>query len=168
MSFFPNSKTARNFWEIVTGFLLILAALLMVRAAFSAFHRQSLENYHLSAIFQRVDGLDIGSEVRLAGVKIGNVEKLFIDPKTWQAHALLSLKKDISLPVDSNAMITSDSLLGGKYIALMPGGDEAKLPPDGVIMDTQGTISLEELLSKFVFSAENKDNNSAAASTKHS
>ncbi|QCE33534.1 outer membrane lipid asymmetry maintenance protein MlaD [Acetobacteraceae bacterium] len=166
MSFFPVTKTTQNFWEIVTGFLLILIAGLIAFTAFSSFHHRSLRHYSLSAVFPRVDGLEIGSDIRLAGVKVGTVQKIFIDPKTWQAHADFSLQKEILLPIDSNAIITSDSLLGGKYIALTPGAETKILQPHQVISDTQGTVSLEELISKFVFSAGEKD--SAPPPSKHS
>ncbi|QCE35433.1 outer membrane lipid asymmetry maintenance protein MlaD [Acetobacteraceae bacterium] len=156
MSVFQTTKNSQAFWEIMTGFFLILIAATSAFLAFSSFHRNTLKSYSISAIFSRVDGLEIGSDVRLSGVKVGAVQKLFIDPKTWQAHAIFSLENRVKLPIDSNAIITSDSLLGGKYISLVPGADDKILKANETISDTQGTVSLEELITKFVFSSEDK------------
>ena len=74
-----------------------------------------------------------------------------VNPKDFQAVVTLSVRPDIKLPTDSSLVVTSDSLLGGKYLALSPGGASTMLAPGGQITQTQGSISLEQLLSKFIF-----------------
>ena len=96
--------------------------------------------------------LNVGGEVRIAGVKVGAVTEERIDPKTFNAVVTMSVRDDIQLPKDSAASITSESLLGGKYISLSPGGDETVLKPGQTITITQSSVSLEELLGKFIFS----------------
>ena len=94
----------------------------------------------------------MGSDVRLAGITVGHVTAERVDPKTFQAQVTFSLDPKVKLPTDSAAIITSDSLLGGKYIALSPGGADSLIKPGGTMTETQGSISLEQLLSKFIFS----------------
>jgi phospholipid/cholesterol/gamma-HCH transport system substrate-binding protein len=90
--------------------------------------------------------------VRMAGVKIGNVSEERIDPQSFQAVVGLTVRNDMKLPKDTAAIITSESLLGGKYLSLQPGGEEAILQPGQTITITQSSVSLEELLGKFIFS----------------
>ncbi|MFL5281006.1 MAG: outer membrane lipid asymmetry maintenance protein MlaD [Rhodopila sp.] len=138
--------------EVVTG-----AAVLVVAAGFLAYAvahsgRSVSSGYTLQARFEHIDGLAPGSDVRIAGVKVGTVTAEQIDPKTFQAIVSLTVRNDIELPKDSSAEITSESLLGGKYISLSPGGEEAILKPGQTITITQSSISLEQLLGKFIFS----------------
>lgn len=140
------------------GEVLIGAAVLLAAAGFLAFAvahsgRTAAVGYKLHANFDHIDGLNIGADVRIAGVKIGNVLETRIDPKTFLAQVTLSIKDEIRLPKDSAAEVTSDGLLGGKFLNLSPGGDAENLPQDGTISVTQSSISLEQLLGKFIFSA---------------
>ena len=72
-----------------------------------------------------------GADVRIAGVKVGSVENMRIDPKSFLADVTLTVRDDIHLPKDTAAEITSESLLGGKYLNLSPGGDSADIPAGG-------------------------------------
>ena len=90
--------------------------------------------------------------MRIAGVKVGTVTDERIDPKTFVAIVTMTVRDDIQLPKDTGASITSESLLGGKYISLSPGGDDTDLKPGQTITITQSSVSLEELLGKFIFS----------------
>jgi phospholipid/cholesterol/gamma-HCH transport system substrate-binding protein len=91
--------------------------------------------------------------VRVAGVKVGSVDSTTLDPKTYQAVVGFRVADEVKLPKDSSAVITSESLLGGKYLALTPGGEDAMLQPGQTVTITQGSINIEELLGKFIFSA---------------
>jgi phospholipid/cholesterol/gamma-HCH transport system substrate-binding protein len=86
-------------------------------------------------------------------VKVGSVVETRIDPKTFLADVTLTVRDDLRLPKDSAAEIDSESLLGGKYVNLSPGGDSAVLAPGGMFTVTQSSVSLEQLLGKFIFSA---------------
>ena len=145
----------RNIAEVLTGAVVLLVAAGFLVYAVAHSGRTSVSGYTLTAKFDHIDGLTVGSDVRLAGVKVGGVESEQIDPQTFQAVVALSVRNDIRLPKDSAAIITSESLLGGKYLSLQPGGDEATLQPGQSITITQSSISLEELLGKFIFSMTN-------------
>lgn len=118
--------------------------------------------YEVSASFPDVDGVAIGTEVRLAGVRIGRVSDIRLNPQTYMADAVLTIPDDVVLPVDSAALIQSDGLLGGAYIQLQPGGSPDNLAPGDEIEDVQGAVSLLQLMLKFVDSQSEEDSGGGA------
>ena len=138
--------------ETLTGALVLVVAIVFLAYAVAHSGRTAGSGYSLQARFDHIDGLSVGGDVRIAGVKVGTVTDERIDPKTFSAIVSLSVRDDIQLPKDSAASIISESLLGGKYISLSPGGDETSLKPGQTITVTQSSVSLEELLGKFIFS----------------
>lgn len=153
--------------EVLTGAFVLLVAIGFMGYAIAHSGRTSTAGYTLYARFDHIDGLAMGNDVRIAGVKVGTVTDEQIDPKTFTAIVAMSLRNDIELPKDTSAEIDSESLLGGKYINLTPGGDETNLKPGQTITITQSSISLEQLLGKFIFSVTslNTGKDKAAAGT---
>ena len=137
--------------EILAG-----AAVLAAAVAFVAYAGQSTgltggaDRYPLIASFRSVDGISPGSDVRLAGVKVGSIISLTLNPLTFFADAVISLDQTILLPDDSAILISSEGLLGGNYVEILPGGSMTNLEPGAEIEDTQGSVSLVSLLLKFV------------------
>lgn len=137
---------------------LIGAAVLAVAVMFLVFAYSSTGNavaggYEVMARFNRVDGVNAGTDVRMSGIKIGSVSRLDLDPKTFAAVAHLNLRNDVKLPDDSSVRITSEGLLGGNYLSIEPGGSPTPLAAGGEIENTQGAIDLIGLLGKTVFGA---------------
>lgn len=130
------------------------ALVLAVATGFLAWAAQGqwpgTRGYHLTASFPDVDGVGVGTEVRLAGVRIGRVSDVRLNPQTYMADAVLQIPEGIVLPADSAALIQSDGLLGGAYIQLQPGGSPENLGPGDEIEDVQGAVSLLQLMLKFV------------------
>jgi phospholipid/cholesterol/gamma-HCH transport system substrate-binding protein len=145
----------RSIAEVLTGAVVLLVAAGFLGYAVAHSGRSAASGYTLFARFEHIDGLGVGADVRLAGVKIGSDNQARIDPQNFQAVVALSVRGDIKLPKDSAAIITSESLLGGKYVSLQPGGDETLLQPGQTITITQSSVSIEELLGKFIFSIAN-------------
>ena len=106
--------------------------------------------YEVSAKFGQVGALEPGADVRVAGVKVGTVSSVQLDPKTYLAEAHLNLASSVKLPSDSTAKITSDSLLGGSHIAIEPGGASEDLKPGGEIQNTQGAVDLFSLIGQVI------------------
>lgn len=135
--------------ELWTG-----AAVLAVAAGFlfwsTDLGRPLRDGYELRAAFPNVDGIEVGTEVRVAGVKVGRVSAVDLNPQTYLAEARLTVPSSIRLPTDSAALIQSDGLLGGAYIELQPGGAAEDLAPGDEIEDVQGAVSLLSLMMKFV------------------
>jgi phospholipid/cholesterol/gamma-HCH transport system substrate-binding protein len=142
----------RNAAEILAGLAVIVVAAGFLAYALATSGSAGVPGYTLSAEFDRIDGLGVGSDVRMAGVKVGAVTSTTIDPKTYLATVDFTVEKSIALPTDSSASIASQSLLGGKYLALVPGGSDQMIKPGGRVTITQGSVSLEDLLGKFIFS----------------
>ena len=138
--------------ETLTGACVLAVTVGFLAYAVAHSGRSTGSGYALQARFDHIDGLNLGGDVRIAGVKVGTVTDERIDPKTFSAIVTMSVRDDIQLPKDTAAEITSESLLGGKYISLSPGGDDASLKPGQMMTITQSSVSLEQLLGKFIFS----------------
>ena len=135
--------------ELITGatVLLVAAGFLFWTTGGSLMQKKS---YEVTASFPDVDGVQIGTEVRLAGVKVGRVSAINLNPQTYMADARLQIPDAVALPKDSAAIIQSDGLLGGAYIQIQPGGSPDNLAPGDEIEDVQGAVSLLQLMMKFV------------------
>ncbi len=142
---------SENTSEVLAG-----AAVLAVAIGFLAYAAQGMGlgassgSYDLTASFQSAEGIKVGTDVRLAGVKVGTISKLDLNPQTFYADATLTLRETVQLPEDSAALVSSEGLLGGNYIELRPGGAPDVLQAGAEIEDTQGSVSLIGLLMKFV------------------
>ena len=106
--------------------------------------------YMVDAKFRSAEGITVGTDVRLAGVKIGSVSNLSLDPQTFQAIARLSIKPEYQMPDDSAAIISSEGLLGGSFVEILPGGSYELMEDGSEFSETQGAVSFISLLMKFV------------------
>ncbi len=132
------------------GAVLAVAVGFLVLAAQGAGFTGTGGSYPLTASFRSVEGVQVGTDVRLAGVKVGSVTALSLNPQTFYADATISVQEGIALPDDSTIAISSEGLLGGNFVEILPGGSLDNIPPGGEILDTQGAVSLITLLLKFV------------------
>ena len=149
----------RNLAEILTGAVVLLIAAGFLYYAVAHSGRSIESGYKLHATFDHIDGMSVGSDVRMAGVKVGSVVSARLDPSKYLADVTLSVADSVQLPKDSSAEVTSEGLLGGKFLNLTPGGDAAMLKAGDTITITQSAVSLEQLLGKFIFSVTDLVNN---------
>ncbi|WP_424811271.1 outer membrane lipid asymmetry maintenance protein MlaD [Roseococcus sp. YIM B11640] len=144
---------SRSFAEVATGAAILIATGgFLFYAVSHAGRAPQTDGIALTAQFDRIDGLNLGSDVRIGGVKVGSVTDLRIDTRTYQAQVTMRVRPDLGLPSDSSAEVTSEGLLGGKYVSIVPGGSDRQLTDGGRITETQGSVSLESLLGRFIFS----------------
>lgn len=135
---------------------LVGAAVLAAAASFLIYASQFTDGgrgdagYNLTASFRSIEGVSVGTDVRLAGVKIGTVTDIQLDPVTFRAETSFSVKDNIELPDDSAVVISSEGLLGGNFVEVLPGGSPFNFEPGAEIEDTQSSVSLVSLLLKFV------------------
>lgn len=143
---------SENTTEIAVGAGVLALALgfLVYAGQVTGFSTGSDDHYMLTASFRSAEGVSVGTDVRLAGVKVGSISDLTLNRDTFRAEAALSLDRGIVLPDDTAAMIASEGLLGGNFIELVPGGSAFNFEDGQVIADTQGSVSLINLLLKFV------------------
>ncbi len=150
--------------ELAAGAVVLIVAFGFLAYAVARTGRGDSGGDLLHASFDRIDGLTLGSDVRIAGVKVGSVVASRLNPQTFRATVDFTVESDVRLPTDSSAEVISDGLLGGKYLSLTPGGDTATIPDGGTVTITQSSINIEELLGRFIFSAANlADSQHAAA-----
>jgi phospholipid/cholesterol/gamma-HCH transport system substrate-binding protein len=109
------------------------------------------KKYQVSARFHSVSGLKEGDVVEMAGVQVGTVKQITLDPKEYEAVVRLELKNDVRLQEDSIASIRTSGIIGSKYVDITPGGLEDYIKPGGEIFETESAINLEKLVSKYIF-----------------
>lgn len=137
--------------EVLTGaVVLLVAGLFLVFMLGKAGWGGAGGGYSLMASFRAVEGITTGTDVRLAGVKIGSVASLRLNPETFRAEVVMAMDAAVPIPDDSSAVISSEGLLGGNFVEIFPGGSLTSLADGGEIFDTQGSVSLLQLLIKYV------------------
>lgn len=148
----------RNFVETALGALVVAVAATFLIFSINTAKVGKVSGYELNARFSGIGGLGAGDNVLISGVKIGSVVSVALDPETFLANVKMSIDNNIKVPTDTAALISSESLLGGRYIQLEPGADDEVMAPGGVIQFTQAPQNLEQLLGQFIFSMnEGKD-----------
>lgn len=148
---------ANNAIETVMGAVVLAVAGGFLYFAYNSSNVKPIDGYTLSASFSNISGIAPGSSVRIGGIKVGVVESLTLDATTYQAVATMRVNNEVKLPRDSSAAVQSTGLIGEKFLALEPGGDEENLTEGGKIAFTQPSVSLEEMIGKFVFSGGGAD-----------
>ncbi len=146
----PLSRTV----EIAVGTFIALglAALLVLALKVSGYSDFGQQNgYVVTADFDNVGSLKVRSPVTVAGVKVGRVVGVKLDPQTYQADVSLALNPAYPLPKDTSASIVTAGLLGEQYVSLDPGGAEQNLKAGDVIKLTQSALVLEKLIGQFLF-----------------
>ncbi len=141
-----------NLVETLVGATVLVIATLVVLYGYSVSEADSGDGYVLSAQFDRVDGLTVGSDVRMSGIKVGTITALTLDTESYYANAKFMITSDVELPEDTSAKVTSEGLLGGNYVSLSPGGSEDMLTEGDEILYTQGSVDLISLVSQALFS----------------
>lgn len=138
--------------EVLVGAGVLAAAVGFVIYAgqVSGYTTGSSDTYPLSASFRSLEGVSVGTDVRLAGVKVGTVSDVTLNPDTYRADTTVTLQSEIVVPDDSAIIISSEGLLGGNFVEIVPGGSPFFYKAGETIEDTQGAISLVSLLLKFV------------------
>ena len=140
----------RSLIETLIGAVVLIVAGMFLYFTYTTGY-QKVEGYDVTAKFNSVAGLTLGSDVRMSGIKVGSVVAARLDPDSYLAVLKLRIESSIKLPTDTTAKITADSLLGSNYVALEPGADDKMIPPDGQIQVTQDPINVVDLIGRFIF-----------------
>lgn len=155
-----------NIVEALVGLIVVLVAIGFVSLAYSRTQAgNAADGYVLKARFTNVAGVSPGTDVRMAGIKVGKVARQSLDPASFQAVLDINIDKGLQLPIDSSAAITTEGLLGGTFIALTPGGETVMLKPGEEIVETSGATDLMALIGGFVNKSDDKPAADAAPAT---
>lgn len=146
-----KSLLRENIGEALVGLFVVVFAAWFVSFAWARTGGGTATGaIHVTALFPNSTGINVGSEVRVAGIKVGTVSDQQLDPQSFQVKATLAIDPSVKLPADSSAAITSEGLLGATFIALIPGGDPAPLKDGDTIADTQGAMDLMSMVGQFI------------------
>jgi phospholipid/cholesterol/gamma-HCH transport system substrate-binding protein len=143
---------AENTTEVIVGGVVLAGALAfgIYAAQVAGLSGGGSDAYSLNASFRSLEGVSVGTDVRLAGVKVGTVTDIALNQETFRADTTVNVKQGIEIPDDSAIVIASEGLLGGNFVEIVPGGSPFSFAAGDEITDTQGAVSLISLLLKFV------------------
>jgi phospholipid/cholesterol/gamma-HCH transport system substrate-binding protein len=133
--------------------LAVAAGFLIYAGQVAGVETRRTPGYDLSASFRSAEGVSVGTDVRLAGVKIGSVAGMVLNRDTYRAEVMMRVSDAVKIPEDSTAAVSAEGLLGGTFVEIIPGGSPFVLEAGGEFTDTQGSVSLVGLMSRFVSSA---------------
>ena len=153
--------------EIVVGAALTLMLSILLSAVHSKSVRQEAgRRFTLNATFSKADGLLPSSEVRLAGIRVGQIGKQVLADNGYQVVVQLVFDKPLDIPVDSSVSIETDGIMGANHIEILPGGDEELLKSGEQFSYTQDSLILNELLDKVNLYMKDKKDKEAALKNK--
>jgi len=138
-----------NTVETIIGAIVVIVAAAFIVFAFRSTGAGGLTGYEIRADLPRADGLNVGTDVRLSGIKVGTVSDLSLKPN-YLVTVHMRIRKDVQIPTDSSLVVTSSGFLGSSYLSISPGGDEEMLKDGGQITHTQGSVDLMGLVGRFM------------------
>jgi len=150
---------SHNYFDFLIGTIVLVCAIGFFTYSFKSSNISTSKGYNLIAKFENADGISIGSDIKIAGIKVGSIIDQNLDEKTAKANLKINISSNIKIPADSSAKIASEGLLGAKYISISLGGDEEFLKNGEEITFTQSSVNFEELLGKFIFSDKKNNGN---------
>ncbi len=141
----------KNPVETILGFFVLIFTGVFLFFAASRVETKNITGYNVTANFMKVGGLEVGSDVRISGIKVGSVISTVLNQETYTADVKLSIDNNVKLPIDTVAAIADVGVMGGKYVRLEPGKSQAILKNNDTIMNTRNYKSLEDSISEFIF-----------------
>ncbi len=139
--------------ETLMGFSVILVAILFLFFGFSLDKNINSKNIAISAIFENVTGLSVGDKVKISGIVIGKIKNFKLEKDEFEVMVDLEVDKEIKIPDDSTAKISSVGLFGGKFLEIIPGSSDTFLKNQSVIYDTQTSLSFTDIIGKMIMSS---------------
>jgi phospholipid/cholesterol/gamma-HCH transport system substrate-binding protein len=150
---------------LIGGAVIVIAAAFFMFAYQTSNKGQASGGYRLSAEFDNAAGVSVGTDVRVAGVKIGSVVDFSLNPENFQANVVMEIDPEVKFTEDTTAKVTSEGLLGSNFIALEQGGAETMLADGGIISNTQGAVDIWSLISQAMFANKGGGKDGAASET---
>lgn len=149
----------------VGGFVVLgIAAILYLTVKLGAGSLLGADTYRLEVRFASASGLNAGASVHVAGVPVGRVEGIRVDPVDFNAIVTISVLKGLNLPTDSMASVKTTGLIGDKFILLSPGADDSVLKEGDLITLTESSVDIESLIGKMAFGSLEKEKESDSSS----
>ena len=139
--------------EILVGIFILIGIITITFLALRMGDFGLLNNtqYIIKAEFTSASGLKKGAHVEMAGVSVGKVKNIIFNPETYLAEVFIAIENNIKVPEDSTASIRTAGIIGDKFLKISPGGSETIIEKNMSIVETEPSINLEELISKYIF-----------------
>lgn len=146
-------------FETIVGLFVLCVAVFFFCYVYQKSGWVKADAITLTARFDRADGLTEGTDVKISGVRVGKIISTSVDPDNFMAVVKFYVSDNVKLPKDSSAAVLSDGLFGGRYLAIIPGGDDENIKDGDLIENTTGPINIESLISSFLFSKDKDKQN---------
>ena len=143
----------KNLVETLMGAVVLAVVGVFLAFAYSTADIRPVRGYAVTAKFKAIDGVRLGTDIKISGIKVGTVVAQRLDPESFEAVLTFAIDAAVKLPTDSSAQVTSEGLLGGTYIALQPGADDRNLANGGEIKYTQSPVNIVQMLGRFIFNS---------------
>jgi len=152
-----------NTFETLIGTFVLIVAIIFVYIAMKVSNNtQNMKaGYKVIAEFSNIDGINIGSDVKIAGVKVGSVTDILLNSQDYKAILTIKFQKDVLVPSDSLFKVSTSGLIGAKYINVKVGNEEDFFKNGDKADFTESTMDLEDLIGRYVFNNENKNEKKA-------
>ena len=139
--------------ELLVGIFMLVGIIAITFLALRMGNIELFNNdeYVIQAKFTSASGLREGAYVEIAGVTVGKVKKITFDPDSFLAVVDISLPNSITVPDDSIASIRTAGIIGDKFMKISAGGSDTNIEAGMEIIETEPSINLEELISKYIF-----------------
>lgn len=149
-----------TFETLIGGLVVVIATLFLLLSLKLSNTKQNISGgYDIIAEFTNVDGINIGSDVKISGVKIGNVSDVMLNKDNYRAKLIIKMPKDIKIPTDSIFKISTSGFIGSKFINIKIGAEDTYFENNDIAEFTESTMDLEDLISRFIFNSKNNENN---------
>ena len=147
--------------ETIMGMVVLVVAVFFLLFAYRVSDLQVVKGYELNAKFLKVGGLNIGSDVRINGIKVGTVVNQKLDNTDYLVDVILSISPEIKLPVDSEVAIVGDGLVGDKFIKIVPGKSKEYLKEGDTFANAKDFKTLEDMVGEIIFMVTDNGESSA-------
>jgi phospholipid/cholesterol/gamma-HCH transport system substrate-binding protein len=143
----------KNLVETLMGAAVLVVAGMFLLFAYKTADLKPVRGYSVTAKFKAIDGVRLGTDIKISGIKVGSVVAQSLDPDTYEAVLTFAIDANVKLPTDTSAQVTSEGLLGGTYVALAPGAEDRMLVNGGEIKHTQSPVNIVQMLGRFIFNS---------------
>lgn len=147
--------------ETIVGLFVLFISIFFFWYAYQKSGWVKTDGLVLTAQFDRADGLTEGTDVKISGVRVGKVISVSVNPENFMGVVTFYISGGLKIPKDSSAAVHSDGLLGSRYLAVIPGGEEENLDNGDAIENTTAAINIESLISSFLFSSKKDEKKDA-------
>ena len=165
MSSAGKSIGQNNAAEVMIGLAVVVLAVVFLAFMVMRTGSGSATGYSIQAQLPKVDGLGIGTDVRISGIKVGTVSSLALNPKNYLVLVTMDINKGVEIPTDSSLQVTSAGILGGQYISIQPGGNDKLLASGGMIENAQGSADLMSMIGHFALGGNGSSSPAPAPAT---